>query len=279
MWSAVQKDFFQNSTHSFNFLCGAVSSGKTYISNIRWFDYVMNEAPNDCLLIMSGKTMESLYDNCIRDLKAMDDGINDWSFSHIRPGAVSRIKVISKNIEISCIGADNEASWKRSQGKTTAGAYFDEITNQPKNLVKLVSKGCRHLGKQWPKFATTNPDVPSHYIRTDYLLNKKIDIAIWQFYMTDNPSLTKEYKEELENTYSGVMYDRFILGKWVASSEHTVYRFDRKLNEVKTNLDFMAGQDSYMTFDFGVNDPTFIIVCQILQVPKSMNKMGVNKYN
>lgn len=274
-WSETQKDFFANSHHSFNVLCGAVSSGKTYISNIRWFDYVMNEAPKYSLLIMAGKTMEALYDNCIRDLKTMDDGIGDWQFSHVRPGAVSRIIIHSKNIEIACIGGDNETSWTRVQGKTVAGAYFDEATNLPRSLIKLVSKGCRHLGKQWPKFFTTNPDVPSHFIRTEYLLNEKIDIGIWNFLMTDNPSLTKEYKEELENTYTGVLYDRFILGKWVASSEFTVYRFDRRVNGVKDKIEFIPGAESYMALDFGISDPTFIIVCQVFQVPKRINKHGI----
>lgn len=36
--------------------------------------------------------------------------------------------------------------------------------------------------------------------------------------MKDNPSLSKSIRERYERLYSGVFYDRFILGKWTASS-------------------------------------------------------------
>ena len=38
------------------------------------------------------------------------------------------------------------------------------------------------------------------------------------FTMKDNPSLTKAVRERYERLYSGVFYERFILGKWTAAS-------------------------------------------------------------
>jgi PBSX family phage terminase large subunit len=46
----------------------------------------------------------------------------------------------------------------------------------------------------------------------------------WQtFTFEDNPSLTEEYKEFLSRSYTGVWYQRFVLGNWVVAAG-AVYR-------------------------------------------------------
>jgi len=233
-WSDKQKSFFANSYHSFNILSGAVSSGKTYISNLRWYKHIC-DAPNNSLLVMIGKTSESLKDNCIRWIMDMDNGLTlDETKMPMR--LYSR----HNNVEVACAGGDNERAWQRIQGKTTAGAYFDEVTNLPQTLVQNIAKGCRHEGKVWPKFMTCNPDSPSHYIKTNYIENPEIDKRVWYFGLPDNPSLTKEYIREVKQLYTGALYDRMILGKWV-QSEGVVYDefnrethiFDKMQNSVK----------------------------------------------
>jgi PBSX family phage terminase large subunit len=241
-WSDKQKSFFANSDHSFNILSGSVSSGKTYISNLRWYRHIC-EAPKNSLLVMIGKTAESLRDNCIRYLMDMD---NNFSLDETKQPM--RLYCKPNNVEVACAGGDNERSWQRIQGKTTAGAYFDEATTLPQTLVQNIAKGCRHQGKTWPKFFTCNPDHPSHYIKRRYIDNTKIDNRVWYFNLTDNPSLTPEYIEEVKQLYSGAMYDRMILGKWVMSEGVVFSEFTRDIHffgntDEKTFGEYIVGVD------------------------------------
>jgi PBSX family phage terminase large subunit len=220
-WSDKQKSFLANSDHSFNILSGSVSSGKTYISNLRWYKHIC-EAPKNSLLVMIGKTSESLRDNCIRYLMEMD---NNFSLDETK--MPMRLHCRANNVDVACAGGDNERAWQRIQGKTTAGAYFDEATTLPQTLVQNIAKGCRHEGKTWPKFMTCNPDHPSHYIKRQYIDNPKIDKRIWYFGLPDNPSLTPEYIEEVKQLYTGALYERMILGKWVQSEGVIYNEFNR----------------------------------------------------
>jgi len=227
--SAKQQDYLLNSTHSFNISSGVVSSGKTFAQILRWIDFIYNETPNNCLLMMSGKTKESLYDNVIRDMQSLDS-INDLKYDK-NP---QRLTVLSKNIEIACASADNERSWGRIQGKTVYGWLADEIVQHPKQFVKMAHSRCRGGGVPSPKFWTCNPDSPSHFIKTDYIDNQKIDVKNWFFGFQDNPLLSQEYIDELKNSYTGVFYQRFCEGKWVLAEGVIYDKFHRAQHVVDT---------------------------------------------
>jgi PBSX family phage terminase large subunit len=65
---------------------------------------------------------------------------------------------------------------------------------------------------------TTNPDTPSHWLVKNYLSRQnELDIKVWDFLLEDNHTLPKSYIENLKREYTGVFYDSFILGKWVAA--------------------------------------------------------------
>lgn len=224
--SRKQIDFFINSNYSFNIASGAVSSGKTRIQILRWIDFIANEAPEDCLLMMSGKTDQSLYDNVVRDLVKL----NKHFIVRKQP---LRVEYPIKNIEIACASAHNQESWGRIQGKTVCGWLGDEITQHPESFIKMAQSRCRGYGQIWPKFWTCNPDVPEHYVMKDYIMNPNIDVRTWYFNLDDNPVLSEEYKEELKASYSGVYYDRYINGLWVLAEGMVYDEFDRDMHIVE----------------------------------------------
>ena len=224
--SAKQFDYLRGSTHSFNISSGSVSSGKTFVQVLRWIEYIYKECPDGCLLMMSGKTGESLYDNVIRDLVKFSDG--DISYGKQPP----RCYVHSKKIEIACASADNERSWGRIQGKTVHGWLADEIVQHPETFVRMAQSRCRGEGKPSPKFWTCNPDSPSHFIKTGFIDNPKIDVRNWFFSFEDNPMLGRDYVNELKNSYTGIYYDRFILGKWVLAEGVIYDKFLRSIHVV-----------------------------------------------
>ena len=245
--SLKQLDYLTYSNHSFNIAVGAVSSGKTFISNLRWYKHIY-DSPAGCLLLMSGKTQESLYKNVIRELIKLNP--TDLIYS----GNPAGIKIISKNIEISCVGANDENSWKRIQGPTFAGWLADEIVTHPKSFVKIAQKGCRHGGKIWPKFWTTNPENKKHYIRMEYILNTNLDCKTWTFFFSDNPILSKEYQQELKDSYNGMYYNRLINAQWV-NAEGLVY--PEFIDEIHVIKPFKISSDwlIYRVIDWGFKNP------------------------
>jgi len=247
MLSDKQLDFFGDSYHSFNVASGAVSSGKTFIQTLRWYKHIY-DVPDGVLLMMSGKTSESLYDNVIRELAKMNE--RDI-IVHRQP---LRVQVKSKGVEIACAEAHNETSWGRIQGKTVYGWLADEVTQHPRTFVKMAQSRCRGAGKIWPKFWTCNPDVPEHYIKSEYIENMDLDIRTWQFELFDNPILSREYIAELEASYSGVYYDRYIRGLWVHAEGMVLDEYDRELHIVDP-FEIPRSWKRIRGIDFGFQNP------------------------
>jgi len=245
--SQRQIEYLKESKHSFNIAAGAVSSGKTYAQILRWYKHIY-DCPDGALLLMSGKTHESLYDNVIRDLQK------------INPGDIKvrrqplRIQVLSKGIEIACADAHNERSWGRVQGKTVYGWLADEVTQHPRNFVLMAISRCRGDGQVWPKFWTCNPDVPTHYVKTDFIDNDQLNSGHWHFILSDNPVNTQEYIDEVSSTYTGVFYDRYILGKWVLA-EGIVYPGFNYSVHIYKDRPIPSAWSRYRSIDFGYTNP------------------------
>lgn len=258
-FSPKQLDYVTTSDHSFNIASGVVSSGKTYAQLIRWIDFIYNDVPKDKLLLMSGKTSESLYDNVIRDMISTKvDTYKDFIYR----SQPQRLIVKSKNIEIACASADNEKSWARVQGKTVYGWLGDEIVSHPKNFVQMAVSRCRGDGKTWPKFWTCNPDMPAHFIKKDYIDNKVLDVKNWSFGFEDNPILTQEYIDEVKNSYTGVFYQRYIDGKWT-HAEGVIYDLFNRPTYVKKTYPKERIVEYVLGVDWGYEHPMGILLIGI----------------
>lgn len=70
--------------------------------------------------------------------------------------------------------------------------------------------------------ATTNPDVPTHWLKKEYIDNAKVDMLVLRFLIDDNTTLPEEYVREIKKEYTGVYFERFICGNWVAA-EGVIY--------------------------------------------------------
>ena len=70
-------------------------------------------------------------------------------------------------------------------------------------------------------YATTNPDSPYHWLKTENLDNSELRAKkiLWSehFTMADNPNLTIEFVDAQKRLYSGFFYKRFIEGLWVVA--------------------------------------------------------------
>lgn len=204
---------------------GAVRSSKTVASSLAWIIYVANS--NENYFIMSGKTIATLYRNVI----AGDFGMlamlgPNGEYKTDREG--NRILLIKgeKGIKTCyCFGAHDESSFQTMRGITAGGWYADEINLQPRSFVEEAFRRTI-VSTDRKNFWTLNPDNPNHWIYLDYLDKYEEQelpgFYLWHFGLEDNLAITEARREELKAQFSGIFYDRYILGKRVAA-EGAVY--------------------------------------------------------
>lgn len=190
-----------------NLLEGSVSSGKTWISLVLWAFWV-STMPNDPdrLYLMCARSLTTLKRNCLLLLQSLV-GENNFQFSI--PAKEGRL--FGRHILLE--GANDAQAEAKIRGLTLQGAYCDELTKLPEDFFNMLLSRLRLEGSKL--IATTNPDAPNHWLKTDYIDRRdELDLLDVIFTIDDNTTLPKEYIENIKKEYTGVFYDRFILGKW-----------------------------------------------------------------
>lgn len=207
MLSEKQEKFLRGDLKRINLLYGSVRSGKTWISLLKWALWV-GQQPITQEFLMVGKTLTTLKRNCLGLLETLIGDNITYS--------ISQKKALIFGHTVWLEGANDERSESKIRGMTLKGIYVDELTQIPQDfymmaLSRLSEKGAIFL-------ATTNPDHPKHYVKTDIIDNDVLDKQIIKFLLDDNIFLDDEYKKNLKKEYesmSRMFYDRFILGEFV----------------------------------------------------------------
>ena len=207
-----------------NLLEGSVSSGKTWISLVLWAFWVAT-MPNtpDALYLMSARSLTTLKRNCLLPLQSLV-GENNFTFSiNTKEG-----KLFGRNIQLE--GANDSQAETKIRGLTLQGAYVDEATTLPRDFWTMLLSRLRREGAKL--FATTNPDSPAHWLKTDYIDRKdELDFLDVKFLLDDNTTLPKDYVENIKLEYTGVYYERFILGNWVMAEGLIYPMFEKAIGE------------------------------------------------
>jgi PBSX family phage terminase large subunit len=228
---------------------GAVSSGKTIASLIA-FLMAIPEAPNQGLIVVVGKTIQTIERNLLNPLQSVEIFGELAKAVHHTPGSTTAT-ILGREIEL--IGAHNNLAEGRIRGSTIALAYVDEATLVPQSFWMMLMSRLRvkNLSKL---LATTNPDGPGHFIRKDFLLKAtELRLAHWHFTIADNPSLAPEFIADLHTQYVGLWYRRFILGEWCLA-EGAVYDM---WDETRHVVDILPRITRYIALgiDYGTVNP------------------------
>lgn len=201
-----------------NILEGSIRSGKTIVSLLRWFMFVAN-APRGGELVMIGRTRDALFRNVIKPMQ--DPSLfGALAAQVLYTNGASTARIVGRTVHV--IGASDAKAEKVIRGMTVAGGYVDEITVIPEEFFTQLLGRMSVARAQL--FGTTNPDSPAHWLKVKFLdrLHTLPDWRSWHFTIDDNPSLTESYKASIKAEFTGLWYQRFILGKWVAA-EGAVY--------------------------------------------------------
>lgn len=249
----LMKKWQEGNLARINILSGSVRSGKTWISIVLWAFWVASISKKSACLMCS-KTLSSLERNVLSLLQSLV-GKDNFTYS------LSKKEGLLFGRKIYFEGANDCRAESKIRGMTLMGAYCDELTLFNESffvmlLSRLSEKGAKLI-------ATTNPDSPNHWLKKKYIDRAdKLDILLENFLLTDNTFLDKEYVKSIKKEYTGVYYDRFILGKWKAA-EGVIYR------------DFADNPDKYIIppppsdeiafatigVDFGGNKSAHAFVC------------------
>lgn len=229
-----------------NILEGSVRSGKTWISLVLWAFWVAT-MPADGSYLMVAKTLTSLKRNCLDLLQTLVGQRNFTYNINTKEG-----RLFGRLIYLE--GVNDARAENKIRGMTLQGAYCDELTLFTEDffamlLSRLSMSGAKLIG-------TTNPDNPMHWLKTKYIDRKdKLDMLTMQFLIDDNTMLDPAYVTSLKKEYTGVFYERFILGKWVVADGviYDMWQDSYYYDELPSNMEY-AGQ--YITIDYGTTNPT-----------------------
>ncbi len=245
--SPKQRYFLKESTARLNFLVGSVRSGKTYVSIVRWLDFIQN-APKGNLAII-GRTASTIKRNIIDEICNL---VGADAHHYIGKNELSlwgrRIYLIAGN--------DARAEGKL-RGITLAGALADEATLLPESFFTMLLS--RLSVPNAKLFGTTNPDSPYHWLKTDFLdREEELDLKHFHFNLEDNPSLTEEFKDNLKKEYRGLWYKRYIEGHWVLAEGAIFDFFDEKLHTIEYAPH--AQGKYFVGVDYGTSNPTAFVM-------------------
>lgn len=200
---------------------GSVRSGKTTIMALTFVLWAMNNYDHTNFAIC-GKTVQAAERNILKPLMEVDGLGAALSMSYKVSTRILTVRSGNKTNWFYLFGGKDESSYMLIQGITLAGVLFDEVALMPRSFVEQALS--RAISFEHPKyFFNCNPESPSHWFYKEWIERPRENTQHIHFLLEDNPILTPQMIERTKGMYSGVFYDRYVRGLWVAA-EGIVYK-------------------------------------------------------
>lgn len=228
---------------------GAVRSGKTLAMGLGFFLWAMSCFQSQKFGVC-GKTIGSLRRNVLSEILPKLEVLGA-TCQEKRTENLVILKLWGRENRFYTFGGRDESSASLIQGITFAGILLDETALMPRSFVEQACARCSVAGSRL--WFNCNPEGPEHWFYKTWILEaEKRNCLRLQFTMEDNPSLTEGIRERYRRLYTGVFYQRYILGQWV-QAEGRVYDFftPDMLRPAPEGC-----QDWYVSCDYGTVNPT-----------------------
>lgn len=201
-----------------NILSGSVRSSKTWTVNAKLIGRLASGWWPGGIGLITGNSKQTVKNNILNDLFATV-GSRGYKYNS------SSGELILLGRPFLVCHANNEASWKAVAGSTVGIWYGDELALYPKSFFEMaVSRLSLPGSVMW---GTTNPGLPAHYLKTEYIDKPDLHASgeVWYetFNFEDNPNISDKKKAQLRRLYTGAFKLRYIDGLWVAA-EGSIYR-------------------------------------------------------
>ena len=245
---------------------GAVRSGKTVTMGFSFVLWAMTNFERQNFA-MCGKTIASFRRNVLGTLKQQLKA-RGYTVTEKRS---DNLLVVSKGDKANLFylfGGKDEGSQDLIQGITLAGVFFDEVALMPESFVNQATARCSVTGSKF--WFNCNPAGPMHWFYVKWICKcRKLKLLYLHFTMADNLSLSEEIKERYESMWTGVFYDRYIRGLWVAAEGLVYPMFDKLIHTTKEHGDKGI---YYVSMDYGTVNPTAMGLWRILDGTATMER-------
>ena len=232
---------------------GAVRSGKTSIMSVAFIDWAMNNFSGHRFGIC-GKTVTSATENIIKPYLSMSYSQKKYNLRWRRSDKILVVNKGNVTNVFEVFGGKDESSYALIQGRTLGGVLLDEVALMPESFVNQAIARCSVEGaKLW---FSCNPDNPQHWFYVNWIERHKERNALYlRFSMEDNPSLSEATLERYRNTWTGVFYDRYIRGLWVAAEGLIYPMYENTVPTIERHY-----EQYYVSMDYGIQNPTAMIL-------------------
>jgi PBSX family phage terminase large subunit len=227
-------------------------------------------------MLITGRTLNTIDANILQILQGY---VGTNIFQYNLNDGVGKFGTIDVRI----IGGDKESKAEDIKGLTANLAYDDETTSRPKRVFDMIVSrlSVKHkittmteemkqlfdysqeeLDKDEKLIShlvcATNPDNPKHFLKTEYIDRPyEWGLQSFKFTIDDNTTLPPEYIQRVKNGYTGIFYQRFIQGLWVAG-EGMIYDFFEERFHTRDIAELPKGKYKLISIDYGITNPTSI---------------------
>ena len=230
---------------------GAVRSGKTSIMVVAFIDWAMREFSGQRFGIC-GKTVKSATENMITPYIAMYYAKKRYTLRWRSSKQILEVRRGRKVNFFEVFGGRDESSFALIQGRTLAGVLLDEVVLMPESFVNQALARCSVEGSR--TWFSCNPGPPSHWFKENWIDKREEHNALrLHFTLDDNPSLSEKKKEQYRRDFTGVFYDRYVLGLWVAAEGLVYPMFSEERHVLKEPVETEG--DYYVSSDYGIQNP------------------------
>lgn len=233
---------------------GSVRSGKTSIMSLSFFLWAMGNF-NGCAFAYCGKSVGAVERNIVTPLLSIAYLRRNFDIRYNRGDHVITARRGGRENRFYLFGGKDESSYSLIQGITLAGVMLDEVALMPRSFVEQALARCSVSGAKF--WFNCNPENPEHWFRKEWLLKApERNARHLHFTMDDNPSLDEATRRRYQNTWSGVFYQRYILGLWVMAEGVIYDMFDHTRNVYsEPPIDMVDRSTRYIACDYGTTNP------------------------
>ena len=255
---------------------GAVRSGKTIMMTIAFIEWAMAKFDGMSFGIC-GKTVRSAERNIIAPLMGIGSARKKYAVKYSRSISLMTVTKGDRTNHFYVFGGKDESSYMLIQGITLAGVLFDEVALMPRTFVDQAIARTLSIdnAKLW---FNCNPENPNHWFYKEWVSKPgEHNAKHIHFLMDDNPSLTAKALGKAKASFTGVFYDRYVRGLWVAA-EGVIYRQfadnpERYIIDTPPQIAF-----ANIGVDFGGNNSAHAFTCTGL-LPNMRGVVTLDEYH
>jgi PBSX family phage terminase large subunit len=237
---------------------GSIRSGKTVSMALSFVMWAM-ESFEEQNFAMCGKTIGSFRRNVLMVLKLMLLS-RGYKLKDHRADNYLEISFKGNANYFYIFGGKDERSQDLIQGITLAGLLCDEVALMPESFVNQATGRCSVEGSKF--WFNCNPDGPYHWFKLEWIDKaKEKGLLYLHFTMDDNLSLSEKIKQRYASLYTGVFFQRYILGLWVVAEGIIYDMFDQAKHVVEKAVSTLNPK-YYVSCDYGTQNATVFLLWQ-----------------